>query len=172
MQKLCQWPSPTQRAYLFGMQANSDLIRRFYGAFQRRDAATMAACYHREIQFSDPVFTDLRGPEVGRMWAMLCARGKDLRVDFSDVVAEGDTGGARWEADYTFSATRRPVHNQITAQFQFRDGLIVRHVDSFSFWRWSRQALGPVGSLLGWTPHLQAKVQRTAAASLAAWHAG
>jgi hypothetical protein len=45
----------------------------------------------------------------------------------------------------------------------------VTHVDRFVFWRWARQALGPVGLLLGWAPVLRARVQRGAAASLAAW---
>ena len=120
------------------MQAHTELIQRFYRAFQQRDAATMAGCYHSDVHFSDPAFPELRGSAVGAMWAMLCARGKDLRVDFSDIVAEGATGRARWDAYYTFSATKRLVHNRIAAQFAFRDGKIVRHVDSFSFWRWSR----------------------------------
>ena len=46
------------------------------------------------------------------------------------------------------------------------DGLITRHRDRFDFWRWSRQALGPAGWLLGWTPLLRAKVRATAAGNL------
>ncbi|HSI59785.1 MAG TPA: nuclear transport factor 2 family protein, partial [Ideonella sp.] len=63
-------------------------------------------------------------------------------------------------------ATGRPVHNQIEAQLQLANGLIVRHQDSFDFWRWSRQALGTPGWLLGWSPLLRGKVRATAAASL------
>lgn len=148
------------------------LIARFYEAFQRRDAAAMAACYHREIHFSDEVFPDLRGPQAGAMWAMLCARGKDLRVEPSGVTADDARGSARWDAWYTFSGSGRRVHNVIEATFAFRDGLIVRHVDRFDFWRWSRQALGPAGLLLGWTPFLRAKVRAQAARSLATWMTG
>ena len=50
--------------------------------------------------------------------------------------------------------------------FAFRDGRIVRHHDSFSFWRWSSQALGPVGAALGWLPPLKWKVRKDAARSL------
>ena len=39
-------------------------------------------------------------------------------------------------ATYTFSATGRTVVNRIRARFDFRDGKIVRHVDSFDLWRW------------------------------------
>ncbi len=148
---------------------NATLISGFYEAFQRRDVAAMAGCYHADIRFSDEVFPDLRGPQASAMWAMLVARGKDLRLAFADVTADDVRGEATWEAWYTFSGTGRPVHNVIRAEFAFRDGRIVRHVDRFDFWRWARQALGPAGLLLGWTPYLRAKVRATAARSLAAW---
>ena len=147
------------------------LIARFYEAFQRRDAAAMAACYHRDVHFTDEVFPDLRGPQAGAMWAMLCARGKDLRVEPSAITADDAQGRARWDAWYTFSGSGRPVHNIIQAEFGFRDGLIVRHVDRFDFQRWARQALGVSGLVLGGTRFMRRKVQTTAARSLAAWMA-
>ena len=147
------------------------LIARFYEAFQRRDAAAMAACYHGDVHFSDEVFPDLRGPQAGAMWAMLCARGKDLRVEPSAITADDAQGRARWDAWYTFSGTGRPVPNIIHAEFAFRDGLIVRHVDRFDFQRWARQALGVSGLVLGGTRFMRRKVQATAARSLAAWMA-
>ena len=52
------------------------------------------------------------------------------------------------------------------AAFRFRDGLIADHVDAFDFWRWARQALGPSGLLLGWTPMLRSKVRGQALAGL------
>lgn len=143
------------------MERHRELIETFYRAFQRRDAAAMAACYHPEIVFDDPVFRDLRGREAGAMWAMLCGRATDLEVEFSGVEADGARGKAHWEARYTFSQTGRKVHNVIDAEFEFRDGLIARHVDRFGFWRWSRQALGLPGWLLGWTPILRNKVRAT-----------
>lgn len=151
------------------MSSHADLIRRFYTAFQRRDAASMVACYHPEVQFSDPVFTDLRGARAGAMWTMLTERGKDLRIEFGDVHAEGDAGRAHWEAWYTFTGTGRPVHNVIDASFAFRDGRIVRHTDRFDLHRWAGQALGAPGKLLGWTPLLQNKIRRMAAANLDAF---
>jgi ketosteroid isomerase-like protein len=146
---------------------NAALIDRFYQAFGRRDAAAMAACYHAEVEFSDPVFPSLRGAEAGRMWAMLCARGKDLTIEHSGVLADDTTGVAHWDARYSFSATGRKVLNRIDASFRFRDGLIVHHVDRFSFYRWSRQALGPLGLVLGWTPLVRNKVRAQAAKGLA-----
>lgn len=144
---------------------NRELIHRFYTAFSQRDAEAMAACYLRDATFRDPVFT-LRGAEVGDMWRMLCTRGKDLTLSFSDVQADATTGRAHWIAHYTFSGTGRKVENRIDAAFRFADGLIADHVDTFSFWRWSRQALGAPGLLLGWTPMLRAKVREQARANL------
>jgi len=147
-------------------EANAALIDRFYEAFARRDHATMAACYAPDATFSDEVFKDLRGPEVPGMWRMLCVRGTDLTLEHSEVVAEGDRGSAHWEADYTFSATGRPVHNSIDASFTFRDGLIAVHTDRFDLWKWARQALGPAGVLLGWSPPIQNKVRAEARKNL------
>lgn len=150
--------------------ANAAVIERFYDAFSRRDAATMASCYAPDVRFSDPVFQDLRGSEASSMWRMLCEGGSDLEVEHSNVEATDATGSAHWDAYYTFS-TGRKVHNSIDASFVFRDGLIAKHVDSFDFWRWARQALGPVGLVLGWSPPLRNKVRAEAGARLREFNA-
>jgi ketosteroid isomerase-like protein len=144
---------------------NNELIQRFYSAFGRHDGDTMAACYAPDARFSDPVFTDLRGEEPGAMWRMLTGRAKDLEVKLAEHEVANDRGGAHWLADYTFSTGRR-VHNDVHAAFRFEDGLIAEHRDSFSFYAWARQALGPAGLALGWTPILRGKVQREARAGL------
>jgi hypothetical protein len=58
------------------------------------------------------------------------------------------------------------VHNDVRAEFRFADGLIAEHRDSFSFYAWARQALGPAGLALGWTPIVHARVKREARAGL------
>jgi ketosteroid isomerase-like protein len=151
------------------MHPNEALIHRFYACFQARDAGGMAACYAPDAVFSDPAFGELRGEEVGAMWTMLASRATDLEVRVSGVQADAERGQAHWDAYYTFGQTGRKVHNSIDAKFLFRDGLIVRHEDTFSFWRWSRQALGPMGLLLGWAPPLRAKVRSTARGNLEAF---
>ena len=147
------------------MHPNVELLQRFYLAFSRRDHTAMAACYHAQAHFSDEVF-ELHGAKVPAMWRMLCMRAADLRVEFGNLQADDQRGRAHWEAWYTFSATRRKVHNIIDAEFEFRDGLILRHVDRFNFYRWSRQALGLPGLLLGWSDKLRNKVKATAASGL------
>lgn len=148
------------------MHPNAALIHRFYDSFAALDAAGMQACYHPEVVFSDPAFGELRGAEAGAMWAMLCARATDLQVSATDVQADDQRGRAHWEARYTFGQTGRPVHNRIDAEFEFRDGLIIRHTDTFDFYAWARQALGPAGLLLGWTPVIQNRVRSMARAGL------
>ena len=130
---------------------HDEVISRFYAAFAELDGEAMAACYAPDAHFSDPVFTDLRGAEPGAMWRMLTGRSKDLTVKLSEHEATDTHGTAHWLADYTFSTGRR-VHDDVQAEFRFANGLIADHRDSFSFYAWSRQALGPVGLALGWTP--------------------
>ncbi len=126
----------------------------------------MAACYAPLAEFSDPVFQGLRGPEVAGMWRMLCERGTDLRIELGAVTQDGQSGGAHWEAWYTFSATGRPVHNVIEASFTFESGLIRRHLDRFDLYAWARQALGLKGLLLGWSPPVQNAIRAQARRSL------
>lgn len=146
------------------MHPNAELITRFYTAFQNHDGAGMAACYHPDVSFSDVVFPDLHGAKASGMWRMFCdgARESALRVTFSDVEADDSRGSAKWEAHYKFRATGRQVHNRIRAEFEFKDGKIWKHRDSFDFGTWSRQAIGPAALLLGWTGLIQKKVRRLA----------
>ncbi len=57
--------------------------------------------------------------------------------------------------------------SDVQARFHFEGGLIADHHDDFDFYRWSRQALGPTGLLLGWSPIVRSKVRRMAAGRLA-----
>ena len=148
-------------------ESSEALIRKFYEAFDRRDGDAMAACYAPDAHFSDPVFTDLNGDEPGAMWRMLTGRADDLRVELLEHETDGDTGSARWRARYTFTQTGRPVVNDVKATFRFTpEGLIADHRDEFGFHRWARQALGPPGLLLGWTPVLRSATRKRARAGL------
>jgi len=147
-------------------QNYKEFIIHFYGAFQMLNYGEMQRAYHPDSQFTDPVFGTLSSAEVSAMWEMLLTRGKDLKIAFSDVKATQTHGSCRWEAWYTFSKTGRIVHNIINSSFEFKDGKIYRQVDAFNLWRWSRQALGPTGILLGWSPLIQNKVRAGARESL------
>ena len=147
------------------MHPNEQLIEAFYNAFAAKNYAAMQVCYQPAAEFSDAVFS-LKGKEVGAMWHMLVGGDGDLQATHRDVQANDATGRAHWEARYTFSSTGRKVLNVIEAEFQFQSGRILLHHDTFNFWRWSSQALGPSGMLLGWSPFLHNKVRATARARL------
>lgn len=143
-------------------------IERFYAAFERLDAETMVACYATDASFQDEAFTLQGREQIGSMWRMLCDAAKgpgraDWRLEVRDITERS----AHWEPHYRFSATGRLVHNIIDAEFEFDgNGLIRRHHDRFDFWRWSRQALGLPGQLLGWSAFLRNKVRAQAASNL------
>ncbi len=146
---------------------SQEVVRRFYDAFAARDGEAMARCYADAVTFSDPAFPDLRGEAARDMWRMLTSRAEDFSLTYE---MHGE-GRVHWEARYRFGATGRRVHNVIEATLEVRDGLIVKHTDAFDFWRWSRQALGAPGLLLGWSSFLQKKVQARAADGLAQFRA-
>ena len=146
---------------------SATLITDFYSAFASGDAAGMTSCYHDDITFSDPAFGTLHADRAKAMWLMLLsAPGANLRVAHANVLSDGQHGSASWTAHYTYGPARRFVTNHVTARFTFADGKILTHHDHFDLWRWSRQALGATGWLLGWSPLMRRKVQATTAARL------
>lgn len=121
----------------------------------------MINCYDPAIIFSDPAFGELKGDDAKNMWRMLIERSKgDIRITFDNVKANEKTGSANWIAEYIFTQTGRKVVNVISAQFEFKDGKIIKHTDHFSLWKWARQALGWKGFLFGGTSFLKAKIQK------------
>jgi hypothetical protein len=148
------------------MKQEERLIERFYSGLQKRDWKAMSQVYHLEIFFYDPVFGNLEGPEVGKMWEMLLSGAGELDLQFGNIAADEGYGSCRWTASYIFSLTGRKVVNKGKAMFRFEDGKIIEHQDVWSFWRWSRQALGWKGLLFGWTSVLQGAVRKRARSRL------
>lgn len=145
--------------------------RALYDAFAARDGATMASLYAPDASFSDPVFPSLNGEGAGAMWRMLTGRSTDLSVVVDSLETTGDTALVAWTARYSFGPARRPVTNRVRTELVVRDGRIIRQHDAFDFTGWAAQAFGLAGRLLGWTGFFRAKVQGTAAESLAKFQA-
>ena len=130
------------------MHQNAALLEKLFTCLNEKDHEGMAACYDPEAKFEDIAFNLDGRKQIHAMWHMisetdLCACFKVLRADsFDGEVALTDV--------YTFSETKRPVHNRIRCEFQFRDGLIVNHRDSCNALWWGIQALGPLLGLLSW----------------------
>ena len=149
------------------MNSNEALITKFYTAFANSDAETMSECYHPKIHFIDPAFGLLKEDQVSKMWKMLLSKSKgNIKIEFSNIKADEFSGSANWVATYNFSKTNRTVINKISAEFTFQDGLIIKHVDNFDVWKWSKQAFGISGYLMGWTGFFQKKIQEQALLSL------
>ena len=146
---------------------SKQIIEQFYTSFQKKDWKSMQLNYHNDATFTDPVFQNLTAKEVKAMWHMLVTAGKDLEMDFNQVEGDEHRGSCQWIATYSFSRTGRKVRNVITANFEFRENKIIKHVDSFDLWKWSGMALGLSGKLLGWTPIIQNKIRQMARKNLA-----
>lgn len=139
---------------------NMEIIRQFYAAFNDGNPTKMIEFYHPEVQFEDPAFGVLHGQMAKNMWKMMVAPG--VKVVCTNIQADDKKGSADWEATYVFSQTGRNVINRIHAEFEFKDGKIFKHKDTFNMWKWSKQALGLPGLLLGWSPIIKNKVNKTA----------
>lgn len=140
------------------MNQNEQVVFDFYTAFQNLDAETMVSHYHDSIIFEDPAFGELRGNNAKNMWRMLCENGRDLNISFAITGSQNDKVTAHWDAEYTFSRTGRFVSNSIDATITLLNGKIINHRDQFNLWKWSRQALGLSGLLLGWSPYFRKKL--------------
>ena len=136
------------------------VIHSFYSAFQKRDAKGMAENYHEQIEFSDPAFGTLNGPEAALMWKMLLRSAKDLRAEYHIRSVTGSTAKVHWEAFYTYGKDKRKVHNKVEATLEIADGKIIRHKDKYSLWKWASQTMGINGIIIGWTSFFKKRLQK------------
>lgn len=144
-------------------QQHLNTIIEFYQAFKDKDAEKMTSFYAENIDFEDAAFGKLHGEEAKKMWRMLIVKGKDLEIEYSNIRFENGVYKAHWDAEYTFSATRRKVNNHIDAEFIFNEeGKIVKHHDSFDFHLWASQAFGFVGKVFGRTNFFHQTFQKKA----------
>lgn len=149
------------------MLPREQIIEEFYSGFADGNSLTMCSCYHEDIVFQDPIFGILEGNDAKDMWEMLIEKSQgNLEINFADVISDGKRGSANWTAKYIFSSTNKSVVNKIHAEFEFFEGLIYRHLDTFDFYIWAKQAFGIKGVLLGWTSFFKKKVQQQALQSL------
>ncbi len=141
---------------------NSDTITKFYTAFSAGDSNGMVECYHENIVFKDPVFGTLKGQRAAKMWQMLLAqKNSDTTITFEITETTADTAKANWVATYNYGKKKRKVVNKVSADFKFKDGKIIAHTDTFDLWKWTKQAMGAPGYLMGWTGFMKSKIQKT-----------
>jgi ketosteroid isomerase-like protein len=138
---------------------NKDILSKFYSSFSEGNAKGMVECYHKNVVFQDPAFGKLEGNKAKKMWEMLLSNKKTtIKVSYSNIQTSNEKASADWIAEYVYG--KRKVINKVSAKFKFKEGKIIAHIDHFNLWKWSIQALGPIGYLLGWTPFMKAKIQK------------
>ena len=143
-------------------------LENFFSAFQNLNASEMAKIYASDAAFSDEVFNLKNGEAIGQMWAMLVGNiARSGKEHWSLTYKVESIDAATWEAKYLFSATGRVVVNRVRSTFTFDPyGKVKIQMDEFDFWRWSRQAFGVTGLLLGWNPLFKRKVRAKAQENL------
>ncbi|MFK7950487.1 MAG: nuclear transport factor 2 family protein [Saprospiraceae bacterium] len=132
-------------------EKNQQLIQVFFTAFANKDLDTMLDCYHKNVIYDDVGFGKQEGEKAKKVWRFLIQNvDKNAIITFSNIQISASTGQANWTTKYTFG--KRKITNQITATFRFQDGKIIYHKDDYSLWKWSQQAFGLIGFLIGWLP--------------------
>ena len=151
------------------MNSNESIVSDFYTAFSRLDHAAMSELYSDDPIFNDPAFGVLQGEEVLAMWKMLCMNAKDFSLTYKNIECDGEYCTCNWTANYLFSKTGRRVVNNVKAHIRIQGGKITEHTDEFDIYKWSRQAFGLSGVLLGWSGYMKNKIRATAKGRLYAF---
>ena len=103
-------------------------LARFYDAFARLDADTVAGMYADDASFEDEVFR-LHGNDIGKMWTGLFKRAREFSVAYTIAKAGNGRGTVEWTARYLYGGKRRVV-NVILSEIELEGGKIVRHAYS------------------------------------------
>ena len=139
---------------------NKEVIQKFYSAFKEGDSESMIKLYDDDIIFTDPAFGTLKGENAKAMWKMLLSnKDNKAQVTFSNISSTENSGNASWTASYNYGPKSRKVVNHVNAKFEFKNGKISKHTDDFNLWKWTQQALGTSGYLLGWSSFMKKKIQ-------------
>ncbi|WP_338985208.1 nuclear transport factor 2 family protein [Spiroplasma endosymbiont of Diplazon laetatorius] len=136
------------------------VISDFYEAFKQGDSNKMVSLYSPKVTFQDPTFGELNAEEARFMWIMLVSTRADSKFEVNYTVEEKNGKiVVVWKATYLFGPKKRKVVNIVTSKMETEDGLIVKHVDSFNFKRWAKQAVGFSGALFGNATWFRKKVK-------------
>jgi ketosteroid isomerase-like protein len=140
---------------------NKELITKFYDSFAKGDIERMIDCYHDDIVFQDPAFGTLKGEMAKNMWRMLLSRREaTTNITYSNVQETSEGGTSQWVASYIYGPKKRKIVNLVSAQMVISEGKITIHTDTFDMWKWTSQALGTTGYLLGWSSFFKGKIQQ------------
>ena len=109
------------------------------------------------------MFGELNGDSVKKMWEMLLSnKDAQFKLTFSDIHEKNNFVYAKWQASYYYGPHKRFVVNSVNAKFKFSENKIILHEDQFNLWKWSKQAIGLPGVILGWSNFFKSKLQTEA----------
>jgi ketosteroid isomerase-like protein len=112
-----------QVSAVFAVSAPRDVVRSMFDAFNRHDAAAMAALYADDARLSSPDFCGLRGKnDVERTYNDLFKLFPDIRDDVDTMIAAGGRVAVRFTA--RSSAGNQPLDVKIMTFLTVRDGRI------------------------------------------------
>ncbi len=138
----------------------TEIITEFYNNFSEGNAQGMTQYYHKDIVFNDPIFGTLKKERAFKMWEMLLSKKSEhTTISFDNIIEKEGFITVNWTATYLFGPQQRKVVNNVLATFRFQENKIIEHSDSFDLWKWTRQALGTSGYLMGWSSFMQKKIQ-------------
>lgn len=134
---------------------NAQLIEKLYSGIQAADAATITSCYAEDAYFEDIAFNLDGRARIADMWQFICHNRPKVIFDRGEIQADDRSGHGKWHAFYHYGANPpkpgRPVDNTLRSEFEFRNGLIVKHYDRSSALCWASQAFAfPISLLVGW----------------------
>ncbi|MGZ8212937.1 MAG: nuclear transport factor 2 family protein [Methylosarcina sp.] len=136
------------------MHPNEQLLTKLFQAINAHKDQDIADCYSnvQKTYFQDIAFKLHSKAQIHAMWDMICSSNdkgeSDLKVSVQELTANDSTARAVTLFDYTFRDTGLPVHNKITSQFEFKDGLIFKQKDDCDPVCWANQAFGGINGFI------------------------
>ncbi len=127
--------------------AATQVATRFYTAFAARDSATMAQLYAPNVKFRDPLFGNLKGPQVMEMWNTITPAANSKTFKIEPKVQPNPTQRpdgswdvqVHWDAHYDLGS--RHIDNHADTTMTIKDGKIVKQNDAWDLDAWTKQAL-------------------------------
>jgi hypothetical protein len=143
------------------MHPNHAAVTMFLKAQEARDPVRLSNSLHESSTLVDPLVGELKGWRVFAWWQMLW-RFRNHAITIVEGEGTPTKGHAHWKVGYTHPSTRRAMLTDTTSEIEFRENKIFVQNDSYSLYKWCRQALGAQGLLLGWLPPIQAQLREAA----------
>jgi hypothetical protein len=136
----------------------------FFTALARLDAETIGRLYDEDASYEDPVFGRLAGSAARRRWQLFCWRAARPRLRWAAEPRRDGVVEAHWHMACLYGQRRLDL--AVRSEFVVQGSRILIHADTYDFWTWARQTLGPTVWLRGVAPNFRRAVRRRARSEL------